>query len=140
MVSFPQFFDKVCMIPYKLGGRDYKGIDCWGLVVLAYKELFNLDIPTYDGTMSSVSNKNTKTAEDIINHLELSAPFTRVEEPQYGDFVLINILGNPTHIGLMIDSSHMLHISDKSGIAYEDIRSIKWQRRIQGFYRHNQNL
>ena len=134
-----QFIQAVFKMPYKFGGRTKEGIDCWGLVLMAYKDLFDIDIPSYEETAWSVSN-TTMTAEDIKSHLETSAPFQEVLEPQYGDFVLINILGNPIHIGLMMSGTHMLHISEKVGVAYEDIRGIKWKRRVKGFYRHNQMM
>lgn len=130
-----EFINKILMIPYELGGRSESGMDCWGLVVMAYKELFGIDVPTYDSTVWSVSNSHI-TSEDIKNHLKSSAPFVEVENPKYGDFVLINILGDPVHIGFMLDSKTMIHTSEKTGVVCENIGSIKWKKRIEGFYRH----
>lgn len=129
------FTIRIMEVPYKLGGRCNEGLDCWGLVVMAYKDLFGLDVPTYEDTAWSVSNDDT-TSEDIKNHLERSAPFVEVEKPHYGDFVLVNILGQPVHIGFMIDHKTMLHTSEKTGVVCEDIGGMKWKKRIKGFYRH----
>lgn len=110
-------------------------MDCWGLVVMAYKDLFSIEVPTYNHTVWSVSNSDI-TSEDIKEHLETSAPFIEVDSPKYGDFVLLNILGNPVHIGLMLDDKTMVHTSEKTGVVCENIGGIKWKKRVKGFYRH----
>lgn len=131
-----KFINSLFSIPYVLGGRTKEGADCWGLVVICYKELFNIDLPTYDNIALSVSNGNV-TAKEIRQQIESSAPFIEVGSPEYGDFVLINMLGNPVHIGFMIDNKTMVHTQDKIGVCSDDIRGPKWKRRIQGYYRHN---
>lgn len=130
-----EFINKLFTIPYVLGGRSEDGADCWGLVIICYKDLFNITLPSYEHIAWSVSNGST-TAEGIADLLDTSAPFVKVGSPDLGDFVLINILGNPVHIGFMINKTTMIHTSDKIGVASDDIRGRKWQKRIQGFYRH----
>lgn len=134
-----KFIEEVLEVPYVLGGRDMSGMDCWGLVVLAYAKIFNIDVPKYTGTQLSVSNSGT-TSDDIKKHLEDSAPFTEVECPKYGDFALLSILGNPVHIGFMLGPELMLHTSEKTGTVCENIGGIKWKRRIKSFYRHKSML
>jgi cell wall-associated NlpC family hydrolase len=130
------FISTIIDVPYVLGGRDYNGMDCWGLVVLAYAYFYNIDIPEYRETAFQY-NRGGLTAKDIQDHINTTAPFFEVETPEFGDFVLINIYGNPVHIGFMVDESNMLHISEKSGLSCVNIRGKKWINRIQGFYRYN---
>ena len=40
-------FEKYINLPYKHKGRDFSGIDCWGLVYLVYKEEKNILIPNF---------------------------------------------------------------------------------------------
>lgn len=131
----PEFIDKIFSIPYVLGGRNESGIDCWGLVVICYKELFDIDIPTYDETALELSNGDI-TAKDIKEYIKTSAPVVEVDSPQYGDMILVNFLGNPVHIGFMLDEKTMLHTSEKTGVASADIRGVKWNKKIKGYYRH----
>ena len=34
-------------IPFKVGGEDFEGCDCWGLVKLYFKQILDIDIPDY---------------------------------------------------------------------------------------------
>lgn len=133
------FFKDIANIPYKLGGRDSSGMDCWGLLVIAYVKLFSIELPSYADTVWAVS-KSGLTSEDIKQHIACGEIFSCVDIPRYGDMVLLNIMGNPVHIGMMLNDKIMIHTSNSTGIATEDIRGVKWKRRVQGFYRHKRLL
>ncbi len=35
-------------IPFIAGGRGWDGCDCWGLLLLAYREVLGIELPSYD--------------------------------------------------------------------------------------------
>lgn len=130
-----EFIRNAFDIPYKPFGRDANGMDCWGLVILCYKELLGIDIPAYqDIVLSSMSNYK-QTASQIQQQIQSYFPFKEVDKAQFGDFILINILGEPLHIGFALDGNTMLHTTHRTGVVSESYRGLKWQRRIKAYYR-----
>ena len=95
----------VYQIPFVAGGREIDGADCWGLIVLLYKHFFNIDLPRYDG--KGVTSKDTvvSSEEEILAVANSSNMFEEVVTPQFGDCVLVNMIGHPipvsyTHLTL----------------------------------------
>ncbi len=138
IVKNTQFLTRVFNIPYKECGRDYDGIDCWGLVVLCHKELLGIEIPIYeDILLTSMSNYKSTTAQ-ITEQMNSYFPFDEITSPKFGDSVLINMLGQPLHIGFVLDATTMLHTTQRTGVVSETFRGLKWQKRIKGFYRYSE--
>jgi cell wall-associated NlpC family hydrolase len=102
-------YRKYIGIPFKSGGRDFSGVDCYGVVVLVYREEKNIylwDASNYsmnscakDNTMLSNYHKNWAVL-DVEDLQELDILFFAV------DIDLPNI---PTHIALYIGENKMLH-------------------------------
>lgn len=117
-------------IPYLSGGRDKKGTDCWGLVLIYYKEIYGTDLP---------DAKYSKNQEATLIAENMHKGFIRIENPQIGDFILIDTTGSgtPCHIGVVINSSQFLHSLEPHGSHISHIR--RWGRKIYGFYRKAEN-
>lgn len=79
-------------------------------------------------------SKSTLTSDQIQQQIEIDFPFTKTNEPSFGDVVMFNVSGNPLHIGFVLDDTFMLHTHDLSGVTVESYRGIKWQKRIAGFW------
>lgn len=109
-------------IPYVEYGRDRNGVDCYGLLVLFYKEQYNIDLPTYE------------TEQDIVKEGEEN--WCEVDKPRTGDAVLLRQFRVPTHVGVMCDDWHFLHCEDGIGVVRQRIDDPKWCRRIVKYYRH----
>lgn len=60
----PNDFSKYVGIPFVPGGRDRKGADCYGLMVLVYREMFNTELPEYDEERTTL--KDLESVRDII--------------------------------------------------------------------------
>lgn len=112
-------------LPFVRGGRDKGGVDCWGLLVILYKELMGLDI----------SLKESVDCLDLEGLQKLQERFYEVVEPCFGDTVLLNNLGKPVHVGFVLNGTEMIHTATENGAVIENFKGAKWRRKVVGFYR-----
>ena len=45
-------------LPFKDGGRTREGLDCYGLVVAIYRDVFAIDLPAYEGSYVSAHERD----------------------------------------------------------------------------------
>jgi cell wall-associated NlpC family hydrolase len=117
-------------IPYKVAGRDRKGIDCYGLFLLVAKEKFGIDyFPDFRGRgglltgLYGVGHSDEVAAKNSIDKLDT---------PQDGCFV--RMLGTnmlPVHCGIYINGGQVLHI-DEIGTRVQSVAELS--ARILGYY------
>jgi len=121
-------------LPYKAGGRDRSGLDCWGLVLLVLRERFGIDVPVYGGVTWSVA-----TSADVARKIEQErAGWAQIDAGQErpGDVILMRLRGYPIHVGVVLGDGMMLHAHDGADVTREPYQSVHWRHRIVGFYRH----
>jgi predicted phage tail protein len=127
--------EKYVGIPYEDRGRDFSGVDCWGLARLIYKNEYNIDLPSF--------KSDYETSDDAPRLRELIAQYKegweKVQEPSEGDLVLFRILGSESHIGVAISSTHFIHSRDGRDSAVESFASAKWKTRIVGYFKYTEN-
>jgi len=119
-------------IPYAEHGRGRLGCDCWGLVTYAYKEEFGISLPSYDAYYDDPENQTH--IDDAFDIEEKS--WQKVDKPVLGDVVLLKLRGVLVHVGIIIDSTRMLHVMKGKHTIIESYTSLKYTRRIKGFYRY----
>lgn len=125
----------VFTVPYVEGGRNKEGFDCWGLVVVLYKHFYNISLNEYpDITLPSIK-ECSGTSEKLKVELKNQTDFYEVVSAEFGDVILLNVYGEPLHIGFCLDNEAMLHTDRKHGVAIENFTGLKWNRKIAGFYR-----
>lgn len=122
-------------IPYDLRGRDRSGIDCWGLVRLVYKEQFNIDLPSFSEKYEDDSNSD-QFQELLATQRE---GWVNVQDPKVGDVVLMRVLGLESHIGIYIGEGKFLHAKRDTNAVIESLDSLRWKKRVIGFYRYMPN-
>lgn len=59
----------------------------------------------------------------------------QVESPQRGDVVLLQVMGQPSHMGIMINEREMLHSMAGINACIERIDSARWRGRVMEFWR-----
>lgn len=109
-------------------GRPYVQMNCWQLVRVFYKRVFNIDLNSYV--------KETPSSRDDINQLIVAnmGEFERVDgNARFGDLMLIKIHGIESHIGVYLGYGKFLHSSEKTGSVIEGVE--KWERVIVGYFR-----
>ena len=126
--------DKYIGIPFLANGRSTDGLDCWGLVRLILGNEFSIELPSFSDNYNI--DDNTRITELVAQYKE---GWERKETAEPGDCVLFNILGEPMHIGVMLDNNRFIHVREGSDTVVDSITSTKWERRVEGIYRYTSN-
>lgn len=119
-------------IPFKAKGRDRSGLDCWGLVKLAYTECLNRDIRGYEDEYETIKDF-THLHELFDKHRP--EDWKEVSPERAGDVILLRLRGRPIHVGLVIGQKRMIHIEEHIQVCMENYNNAIWRNRILGFYR-----
>lgn len=137
-------------MPYKDQGRDFEGVDCWGLIWLVYTTEGVAEIPSY-GTMSQHTIQEamkTIQADSAGKDWVQVVPGTEEEF----DVVLLDAplrLENrlrliPFHVGVVTSPGVMMHIEEGTEVCVVPFRDTETRtahpsvgRRVVGIYRHN---
>jgi cell wall-associated NlpC family hydrolase len=120
--------DRYIGIPYVVGGRDIHGLDCYGLVWLAEREIWGKELPCLvygqdeDAPQLFIENRPLLNAEEVLS-------------PVDGDMVLLFVHAVPKHIGVYCNNG-VLHATHKNGVVWEKLDS-PFMRRFdkKEFYR-----
>lgn len=113
-------------IPFKYNGRTRQELDCYGLVMLLYKELYDIDIPDV------VSPTFIKDIHDLVASEKLKWTPTELQE---GSVIVFNIRGYGSHVGFYIGDDSMIHTWESTGGVTIERIGINWKHRILGIYK-----
>lgn len=96
--------------PHQMGGMSRRGIDCSGLVVVLYEDLFDLRLP------------RTTTA--------LMRSGRRVEKPQLaaGDLLFFKPRYKVHHVGIYLGNGEFVHTSSSYGVMVSQLNDDYWRR------------
>lgn len=119
-------------IPFRMGGRDRNGVDCYGLIYLAYLEEYGIELPRYDGVPNGA--ERAEVTNMLIDGARYGGKWQRVEDPRTGDVVELKLL-RVSHIGLYVEPGMMLHALDAPGVVLEGLDRPKYRRRMNGCFR-----
>jgi len=105
-------FSKYIGLPYKNLGRDFDGVDCYGILFLIFKEERNIILPDF------TELKYDKDWYKSENHIIDNIYNWEVVNPPYKVFDGLIFYGGcnntvANHIGMMINDNSFIHISDK---------------------------
>jgi hypothetical protein len=112
----------------RLVGHPYQGQFGCFVVVRKALEMLGKHIPDYAEGLRE---------EDRLAELQarLTQHAVPVDDPQRGDVVLIRVMGEPGHIGIMLSASEMLHCMRGTETCIERINSARWRGRVIGYWR-----
>ena len=118
-------------IPYKWNGCTTDGCDCYGLLVLWFKQELGIQLLNY----KYESNHYSEVLGSKVYLDGVHEEFQKVgrHEIQRHDVVLCRNVDN-FHCGVVLDKYQFLHIMENCGAAVS--RLARWKKRIIGFYRH----
>lgn len=104
-------FNKYIELPYKNLGRDFDGVDCFGLLYLIYRKERNISLPDYTELKYDKEwYKNENHILDNINDdwIEVSKPFKLYDALIFYNIGWKSQIAN--HIGMYIGEQKFLHI------------------------------
>ncbi len=96
--------------PHRLGGLDHNGIDCSGLVVRIYADLFNRRLPRTTGALARYGRPTAP--RDL-------AP---------GDLVLFRPPGSKQHVGIYLGRNEFVHAATTRGVMISRLDERYWRR------------
>jgi len=109
-------------------GKPYETTNCWELAREFYLGEFNLEIKQYYLGAAPTD----KEVESLVRTNK--GDFSKVEEPQFGDLVLIKLKGVECHLGVYVQKDTFLHSIKGAGSVLDKVE--KYKHLIVGYYRH----
>jgi cell wall-associated NlpC family hydrolase len=121
-------YSKYIGIPFAYGGRSTKELDCYGLVMLLYRDLKNIILPDV------ASPSYLQAIADLVSVEKLKWTPCDIQE---GAVLIFSIKGYGAHVGYVIGPDKMIHTWEKTnGVTIERISYAGWNRRIIGCYKY----
>jgi len=123
--------NKYLGIPFKHRGRNFSGLDCYGLVIKIYEDLGYkiFDLESYDEALLK------SDANYFIDNYHKE--WVRIEKPKIFDVVLFrnNSCSIVTHCGVVLKEDKFIHCSRKTkGVIVSRLFSNAWVKATEGFY------
>jgi murein DD-endopeptidase / murein LD-carboxypeptidase len=105
------FIDNWYAVPYKYGGKAKTGIDCSGLVIKLYKEVYDKDVCC--SSQSLYSQVKAISQDDL----------------QEGDLIFFKINSeNISHVGLYLMNHKFVHASSSKGVVISDLQESYYKK------------
>ena len=133
--ALPAWAAQYVGLPYLPGGQSRDGVDCWGLVMMVWAEVYGIPLPDYSGKRWSAPADTEQVALDAIRYANRFSA-VRPGKEREGDGILFRMRGAPTHVGVVLTPGVMLHAFEGSDSCVEPYTSWRWNKRIAGIYRY----
>lgn len=111
-------------------GIPYEKKHCWDLAAdfyLGWKDIGLRHI--FDGPNPGRSETQGLIYSNV-------GEFVEVDNPEFGDLIVLRVFGIESHIAVYVGNGKMLHTSKRLGSVLDSVA--KWRRTIVGFYRMKQ--
>lgn len=125
--------EKLKGIPYLHNGRSYKGVDCWGLIHLLFKEL-GVDLPPDDNAGFIAGDWYLKEPDRYYNGLKrLGKEIGHFKNLRPLDIPYFRLYKNViTHSGVMLDNMNFLHVLIDKEVRVDSMRKRFWRVKYAG--------
>ncbi|MFZ3044711.1 MAG: NlpC/P60 family protein [Desulfatirhabdiaceae bacterium] len=122
-------------IPFKDGGRDFFGADCWGIVMLVYRE-FGIDLPDFKIACGESLKINFAVSEQRL-------AWCRLTKPSAPCVVVMRMSDRYAqacnHVGVYIGGEKFIHTLKKQGPSLVSVNHPYFEQKIEGFYEFSGN-
>lgn len=107
--ALKSFYNNWQGVPYKIGGMSRKEIDCSGLTVIAYRDIFAMRLPR---TAEEQARYGRKVARNSL---------------QPGDLVFFKTGYFQRHVGIFLEKNSFIHASATKGVMISRLNEPYWQ-------------
>jgi len=130
-------FNDLIGIPYVAGGRNKKGLDCYGLVEEVFKR-YEIYVPPYDVARTALEaiNYDLKLCGDFI--WSERKQWERLKERELPCLVLmaLGIPGFYHHVGVYIGGDKIIHTRKNMSVCIEKLTAPLYIRREKRYYKY----
>lgn len=126
-------------VPYLVNGRDRSGWDCWGLIVVAFKEQRDIVLP--DWRVSTTRDHLGELAEAVtvitrgVREAVRCGNAQRIEAAEPWAIVTVQRRHLPNHVGVMV-GNYVLHCAEKTaGTVCEPLQVFEARHGVPHFWR-----
>lgn len=99
-------------VGYRYGGVSTKGIDCSGLTLRAYKELYDVDLPR---TVAGQSKTGVQVKKSSLHP---------------GDLIFFKTGRYSRHVGIYLGKNTFIHASRSKGVTRSSLDNAYWRKRF----------
>lgn len=127
--------DKFVGIPYKACGRTLEALDCWGLCLIAARELYGIELPEFFYSAERMlDDAGTFIASETATRARWQqvAPAGDCRAAPPGSVHIFRVKGYETHCGLCVGVGEFLHSLAGRDSCVEPLRF--WSHRLTGTY------
>lgn len=113
------------------GGRGPEEYDCYGLATEVFRR-FGIELPDYRISCEDYSRIDSTIEEE-------KSRWIRCERPETPSIVVMRFNSRLyNHVGVYIGDGKFIHTAKKTGVRIENIGSMYWKHRIEGYYKPGQ--
>lgn len=136
-------WDKYINLPYREFGRDFDGVDCYGLITLIYNNELGIIIPDYTDLLCSKTRHNLKEKQDhILNSIGIKWVPLKNDKFKVYDALVFNKRSNSAiaeHIGMYIGGGKFIHALEDHTSMINRLDSPFWKSTLYGAMRFHGN-
>lgn len=135
MITEKDLIKKYLGIPYEHHGRTLSGLDCWGLIISAFKDMDIevIDLEHYDYNWFKKGEDYFTKKYYLENYHKLWKP---VPDRKFMDLAMFqNSVGVPHHAGICLSGGRFLQCALRVGVILSEFDQ-GWERKLRGVYRY----
>lgn len=119
-------------LPFVDHGRDFQGVDCWGLVALVLWHERRITVPSYGET----SARDLAAVAGLVKTESAGEPWSRITQPRAFDVAVMCRRHAPVHVGIMVSGNEIMHVEEKISAVVVPIDHATIRYRNPQFFRH----
>ena len=124
-------------IPYKENGRDFNGVDCYGVIYLFFKEEFGVIVPEVTDLIYSKDRFSVKEKEDHLLKA-IGIKWVPVDTIKKFDVLVFNKKSDckiSSHVGLYLGRDKFLHVTEDLSSSIARLDEPYWSSKLYGAMR-----